>query len=208
VVTGTGTEVGKTWAAAAVLSLARQSGWSVAARKPVQSFQPGAGPTDADVLAGASGERSEQVCPTYRSYPLPLAPPMAAEKLGIPPPTTAELVDEIDGSWPSLPVDLGLIEGAGGVASPLAVDGDTAELARRLSADAVVVVADPNLGVIHSVRLTRLALPAVPMVVYLNRFDPGQDLHRSNLDWLSNRDRLTVVTTPTHLLERVARRRA
>jgi dethiobiotin synthetase len=177
-------------------------------RKPAQSFQPGAGPTDADVLAGASGETSEQVCPTHRSYPVPLAPPMAAEKLGVPPPTIAELADEISGSWPSSPVDLGLIEGAGGVASPLAADGDTAEFARRVSADAVVVVADPNLGVIHSVRLTRLALSAVPMVVYLNRFDPGHDLHRSNLDWLSNRDRFIVVTTPTHLLEQVTRRRA
>lgn len=204
VITGTGTEVGKTWVAVALLELARRAGRSVAARKPAQSFQPGEDPTDAERLAAASGEPPEQVCPSHRSYPVPLAPPMAAEALAVAPPSMAELAAEIAGSWPPhrSAVDIGLVEGAGGIASPLASDGDTAELARRLAADAVVLVADPALGVIHSVRLARLALPpSIPTVVYLNRFDSHQDLHRRNRDWLADRDGFTVATEPVELLE-------
>jgi dethiobiotin synthetase len=55
VVTGTGTGVGKTWFSAVTLGLLRDRGVSVAARKPVQSFEPGDGPTDAEVLAAATG---------------------------------------------------------------------------------------------------------------------------------------------------------
>jgi len=84
VVTGTGTEVGKTWVSAAVLRLARAQGLSVAARKPAQSFAPDQGPDqrDAYLLAAATGEPADVVCRPERSYPVPMAPPMAAEALG------------------------------------------------------------------------------------------------------------------------------
>ena len=32
-----------------------------------------------------------------------------------------------------------------------------------------------------------------PVIVFLNRFDPAEDLHRRNLDWLRTRERLEVV---------------
>ena len=48
VCTGTATEIGKTWVGAAVLSHLRAAGTTVAARKPVQSFDSDdTGPTDA-----------------------------------------------------------------------------------------------------------------------------------------------------------------
>src|SRR5688500_16322891 len=95
-VTGTGTEVGKTWVGAAVLRRMRAQGRRVAARKPVQSFAPDdAGPTDAEVLAEASGERPDEVCPPHRCYELALAPPVAAAELGRPPFAIADLVEEI-----------------------------------------------------------------------------------------------------------------
>ncbi len=59
VVTGTGTGVGKTWFAAVTLGLLRSRGTAVAARKPVQSFDPDERPRDADVLAAATGEDSD-----------------------------------------------------------------------------------------------------------------------------------------------------
>ena len=40
VVAGTGTEVGKTWAAVRLITELRSDGRSVAARKPAQSFDP------------------------------------------------------------------------------------------------------------------------------------------------------------------------
>jgi dethiobiotin synthetase len=169
-------------------------GLSVAARKPVQSFAPGEEITDADLLAAASGEEPAVVCPLTRRYAAPLAPPMAASALGVEPPRLGDLVAELAGSWPAASVDVGLVEGAGGVASPLADDGDSADLARALAADALVVVADPGLGVIHAARLACAHLEPLRVVVHLNRFDPDSELHAANRDWLADRDGFTVTT--------------
>lgn len=208
VVTGTGTEVGKTWVSCALIRSARSRGVRTAARKPVQSYSEGDTITDADLLAEASGEEAALVCPPHRRYPLAMAPPMAAAALGFPVPDLGALLHELDSSWPGRPsgggpVDVGLVEGAGGVASPLAADGDSADLARELPADIAVVVADPLLGVINSVRLSSRALHPIPVVVHLNRFDPVDDLHRRNLAWLREVDGLRVTTEVGELLEAV-----
>lgn len=202
VVTGTGTEVGKTWVSAALVREARRRGVSVAARKPAQSFDPGDRfeLTDAAVLASASGEDPAVVCPPSRRYPVAMAPPMAASVLGLPIPSLEALARSVSSSWPPDGCDLGLVEGAGGVASPLAADGDSADLARALAAHRVVLVADAGLGTINAVRLSVRALEPLPVVVHLNRFHPGDDLHRRNLDWLRSRDGLTVTTTVEALL--------
>lgn len=180
-VTGTATEVGKTWIGATVLRGLRDQGTTVAARKPVQSFDAGGGPTDAEVLASATGESPDQVCPSHRRYGLPMAPPMAADALGQPTFTIADLVNEI--AWPA-GVDVGWVEGVGGPRSPLAHDGDTVDLARAIGPDAVVLVADAGLGTINAVRLCLAALDGLPVEVVLNRYDESDDLHRRNRDWL------------------------
>jgi dethiobiotin synthetase len=192
VVTGTATEIGKTWLSARILERLRESHLTVAARKPAQSFDAGDAVTDAELLAAASDEAPERVCPPHRWYPAAMAPPMAAASLGLRPPLLAELLDETTASWPEEQVDVGLVEGAGGVASPIAADGDTAALAKNLGADLVVLVADPGLGTINSVRLSCGALEPLPVVVYLNRFDPGLELHIRNRDWLSENDGLDL----------------
>jgi dethiobiotin synthetase len=188
-VTGTGTEVGKTWVGAALARQLSAGGTSVAARKPAQSFAPGedtAGLTDAHVLAAATGEAPETVCPPHRWYATPMAPPMAAAAEGRPPFTIADLAAEM--SFPE-GLDIGLVETAGGVRSPLADDGDTVALAVRLRPDVVVLVADAGLGTINAVRLSADALAAVgaPVRVVLNRYDAGDDLHRRNAVWLRDR---------------------
>lgn len=203
VVTGTATEVGKTWVSCSLLRLALARGISVAARKPAQSFEAGSplSGTDAGQLAAASASSPPSVCPPDRSYPVAMAPPMAAAALGRPAPALADLVSWVEHSWPGGGCDLGLVEGAGGVASPLAADGDTAALARRLGADQVVLVADPALGVINNVRLSVAALAPLPVVVHLNRFEPGDDLQRRNLAWLREQDGLCATTTVEELLD-------
>ena len=153
VVLGTGTDVGKTWVAARLLAHLRARGATVAARKPAQSFDQGDDPSarDAAVLGAASGESPEFVCPPQRWYETPMAPPMAAEALGRPVFGIADLVDEL--RWPADPVDVALVETAGGVRSPLADDGDCRALCRVLAPDLVVLVADAGLGTINAVRL-------------------------------------------------------
>jgi dethiobiotin synthetase len=209
-VTGTGTEVGKTWFAAATIEALRARGHAVFARKPVQSFAPGdRHPTDADVLARATGEDTDAVCPAHRRLPMAVAPPMAAAELGLPAFTIAELVTEIR---ISLPVDhrdvIVVVEGAGGVRSPIADDGDTVALAHALAADRVVIVADAGLGTINAVRLTVAALSSWTPVVALNRYDDGNELHGANRVWLEERDGFTVVTSPAQLADELTRREA
>jgi dethiobiotin synthetase len=203
VITGTGTDVGKTWVAAGLLSELRRRNVAVAARKPVQSYSVGE-QTDAEVLARAAGEAVETVCPDNRSYPLPMAPPMAAEALNCRPPALSELSDELDRSWPSNPVEVGVVEGAGGVASPLSIDGDTAGLTRRIKADVAIVVGEPQLGIINSARLARLALRPLPVVVHLNRFEPANELHQRNREWLVVKDGFKVTTSLSALADIVA----
>jgi len=191
VVLGTDTDVGKTWLSASVLSRLRKGGSTVAARKPVQSFAPCDRETDADVLAAATGERPEQVCPPARWYPMAMAPPMAASFLGKASPTLDDLVGEL--VWPAERTQVGLVETVGGPRSPVSDDADSAALAVALGADLHVLVAHAGLGVINSVRLCAAVIPA-PLVVFLNRFDGG-DLHDRNRRWLQSEGHDVTVTT-------------
>jgi dethiobiotin synthetase len=193
-VVGTGTDIGKTWVAARLLGDLRAAGLHVAARKPAQSFDPADDPADLDaaVLAAATHETAEDVCPPHRWYETAMAPPMAAAALQRPPFTIDELIAEV--RWPPDMADVGLVETAGGLRSPLAADGDCLDFCAALVPDVVVLVADAGLGTINAVRLNVdvLAPLGVPTVVVLNRFDDASDLHRRNLEWLRRQDALGV----------------
>jgi dethiobiotin synthetase len=193
-VSGTGTDIGKTWWCAAIARALVAEGVSVAVRKPVQSGDPGA-PTDADRLGAATGEAPETVCPPGRTYPLAWAPPMAAAELGLPAVPTADLAAEV--TWPP-GVAVGLVEGVGGPRSPLGADGDSVDLARLLRPDLVIVVADAGLGTINAVRLSVTAFAHFPVVVALNRYR-DEPLHRRNREFLVTVDGFDVVTTPAEL---------
>lgn len=192
VVVGTGTEVGKTWVACRLAARAVGQGHRVVARKPAQSFDPAASaPTDADLLAAATGDDAHSVCPPGRWYPRAMAPPMAADALGLPPVRVAELIDEL--RWPP-GTTVGLVETAGGVRSPLAHDADCATFAHLLQPDRVLLVADAGLGTINAVRLAHQVLEPLPVLVVLNRYEPADELHRRNHDWLADGDGYRVVT--------------
>lgn len=197
---GTGTEVGKTWVACVAARALQARGLRVAARKPAQSYEANAvgGPleaTDAELLGAATSEDPTAVCPPHRWYPVPAAPPMAADVLGREPIHLRALVDEL--RWPH-DVDVGIVETAGGVRSPIAHDGDGVALAAALQPDAVILVAHAGLGTINDVRLSVDAL-AHPVMVLLNRFDSHVDLHRRNRSWLEHVDGLDVYTDPHRL---------
>jgi dethiobiotin synthetase len=205
VCTGTGTEVGKTWVGAATLRALAARGVPVQARKPVQSYDPAGGATDADVLAAATGEAPTSVCPPHRWLAVPVAPPMAAARLGLPPFTIADLAREM-AAEPAPPRGVRWVEGAGGPRSPLAADGDTIDLCTALAPDLVVLVADAGLGTINATRLCAAVLDRWPLAVVLNRYDPANSLHCENHDWLRARAGLDVVTATDHLATLVADR--
>ena len=202
-VAGTATDIGKTWVGGQVLRQLRDGGATLAARKPAQSADADdPGPSDAAVLAAATGELVDAVCPPHRWYTVAMAPPMAADALGLPVPSLADLVAEL--TWPDDAVDVGWVETVGGPRSPIGADGDAVDLADVLAPDLVVLVADAGLGTVNSVRLGVDVLGPRPVVVFLNRYDPADDLHRRNLDWLRTRERLEVIVDLEALSNRMA----
>jgi dethiobiotin synthetase len=204
VVAATNTGVGKTWVATRLVARLRSGSGPVTARKPVQSFDPADGLTDADLLARSSGEPRARVCPLNRSYPLAMAPPMAAAALGLPRFTIGDLVQETD-----IPASgVTIVEGVGGPASPLADDGDTIALAHALGAGSIVLVANSGLGAVSDVRLCAAAFAPLPVTVFLNRFDAGDELHRANRAWLMDRCGLDVEVDVDALVQRLQSRPA
>lgn len=205
-VSGTGTDIGKTWYTAAVARILRARGFSVRAVKPAQSFSSGEGPTDAEILGDATGQEAHGVCPAHRWYPVAYAPPMAAAMLHRPAFRVSELACEIATATAPAPADVVFVEGAGGPRSPIAADGDNVDLARAVQAHGVVLVADAGLGTINAV-LTNLAAfdASVPVVVALNRFDTSDELHRLNRAYLA-RAAVDTVIAPAGLADRLAAR--
>jgi dethiobiotin synthetase len=199
--------VGKTWVGTRLLTELRARGRTVAARKPAQSFDVDhagdrlGGATDAELLGAASGEHPGDVCRPFRSYQRAMAPPIAAEALGLPAFRVSDLVRELD--WPGAGADVGLVETAGGVRSPQADDGDVCDLVAALGPDVVVLVADAGLGTINGIRMSvdalagsRGASPAMALAVVLNRFDGRHEIHRRNRAWLEGRDGYPIVVLP------------
>ena len=193
VVAGTGTDIGKTWVSARLAEGLRDRRITVAARKPAQSFDDGDTVTDAHVLAAATGENPDEVCPPHRWYPTPMAPPMAADSLGREPIFLGELLAEVKDRWPGRAPDVGVVELAGGVRSPLGHDGDGIDLTLGLAPDTVILVADAGLGTISAVRHAIADLAGHPTVLFLNRFDVTEELHRRNRDWLIEYEHLDPI---------------
>lgn len=193
VIAGTGTEVGKTWVACRLARGLRDAGHRVSARKPAQSFAPGDETTDAALLAAATGEPVHAVCPPQRWYETPMAPFMAADALGRGELRLGDLVAELD--WPEEQIDVGLVEPAGGLRSPITHDGaDTVDLCAALGAEGMVLVADAGLGTLNAVRLCLEPIGSLDVVVVLNRYDDGDDLHRRNRAWLDANINTPLVT--------------
>ncbi|WP_159940157.1 MULTISPECIES: dethiobiotin synthase [unclassified Nocardiopsis] len=153
VVTGTGTEVGKTVATAAVAALARARGRRVAVLKPAQTGVGPGEPGDADTVARlVPGVAAAELA----RYPDPLAPATAAARCGAAPVRAEEVADAVRGL--SHAHDLVLVEGAGGLLVRMNADGQTlADTAVLLSAP-VLVVARPDLGTLNATALTAEAL--------------------------------------------------
>lgn len=148
VVTGTGTEVGKTIVTAAIAALAVADGRSVTVVKPAQTGVMPGEEADIDVVRRLSGVRDAHELVRYDD---PLAPATAARRQGRAAIPVGDLVEETR-SWQDC--DLLLVEGAGGLLVELDDDGATiADVAGLLGAD-VLVVAASGLGTLNATALT------------------------------------------------------
>ncbi|WP_137990714.1 dethiobiotin synthase [Streptomyces vilmorinianum] len=155
VVSGTGTEIGKTIVTAAVAAVATAQGRSVAVLKPAQTGLRPDERGDADEVVRLSGARASA---ELGRFPEPLAPATAARRAGMAPVGPRE-VAEAAGKL-AAEHDLVLVEGAGGLLVRFDEDGGTlADVARLLGAP-VLVVAPAGLGTLNATALTAEALAA------------------------------------------------
>jgi dethiobiotin synthetase len=155
VVTGTGTEIGKTVVTAALAAAALAQGRSVAVVKPAQT---GVGPGedgDVDVVRRLAGDVTRR---ELARYPEPLAPATAARRAELAPVRPHEVAEAA--AKLATEHDLVLVEGAGGLLVRLDDDGATlADVAKQLAAP-VLVVAPAGLGTLNMTALTAEALRA------------------------------------------------
>ena len=145
-VAGTGTDLGKTHVACALLRAARSRGLSVDAFKPVVSGFDADAPEASDParLAAALGRPDAWAEVSPRRYRAPLAPNLAARLEGEVL-VLADLVAECRTWLESRDVDLALVEGAGGVMSPMTDEATNLDLMMALDLP-VLLVAGSYLG--------------------------------------------------------------
>ncbi|MGV9696636.1 dethiobiotin synthase [Streptomyces sp. NPDC003470] len=155
VITGTGTEVGKTVATAAVAAAALAAGRSVAVLKAAQTGVGPDEPGDAQEVARlAGGVTAAEVA----RYPEPLAPGTAARRAGRAPVRPEEVAEAA--AKLATEHDLVLVEGAGGLLVRFDEAGGTlADVAALLGAP-VLVVASAGLGTLNTTELTARELTA------------------------------------------------
>lgn len=180
-VAGTGTDLGKTHVACGLIRAVRARGLSVDAFKPVVSGFDPADPEASDPgrLAQALGEPGALPRISPRRYRAPLAPNLAARLEG----DTLHLDDLVADCLERLrraDRDLLLIEGAGGVMSPLTDQATNLDLMVALNLP-VLLVAGSYLGTVsHTltalevVRARGLALSAIVMSESLDAPDLAQ----------------------------------
>jgi dethiobiotin synthetase len=153
VVSGTGTDVGKTVVTAAVAALAGDRGRSVAVLKPAQTGLRDGEPGDLAEVRRLAGDVTTR---ELRRYPDPLSPEAAARRSGLPPVTPAEAASaagELAAGH-----DIVLVEGAGGLLVRFDPGGGTvADVAWALGAP-VLLVAHAGLGTLNTTALTAEAL--------------------------------------------------
>ena len=151
-VTGTGTGVGKTVLASLLVRHLRDLGRDVRGFKPLCS----GGRDDARSLWRAQGRAVpvDVINPWW--FPEPVTPLLAARRAGV----RLRLADVQSHLATHAPTDgLMVVEGAGGLLSPLGEDFDSRDLLRALDALPWVVAVN-RLGVLNECRLTHEALPS------------------------------------------------
>ncbi|MFP2902899.1 dethiobiotin synthase [Corallococcus sp. 4LFB] len=191
-VTGTDTGVGKTQVSCALLSLLKDAGCAPQGFKPYESGCASLkAPSDALAMREAAGSTLpvDAVCP--HRFKAPLAPGIAAARLGREPDFGVTLA-----AWKRLKGGTVVVEGAGGLFVPVDSKRDVVDLIQAFRLP-VVLVARAGLGTLNHVALSLEALAARKVsvrAVVLSRGVPGRDLaERDNRRYLEARHGVEVL---------------
>jgi dethiobiotin synthetase len=190
-VTGTDTEIGKTFAASVLIAALRSRGMRVAPFKPVAAGAIERGPSwiNEDTLAlmsaaGLGADDAQAVTPVLLRAPM--APHIAARREG----RTIDL-RAIHAAYLRVAAgaDFVLVEGVGGFRVPLDATRDTADLARELALPVVLVVG-LRLGCLNHALLTAEAVRARGLTLagwIANELHPTMDALEDNVGALDER---------------------
>lgn len=186
-ITGTGTDVGKTYVTGLIIKKLRENGKNAAYYKAAMSGNERC--TDGTLLPGDAlqvksisgiGQPLTEMCPYI--YETAVSPHLASKIEGNP--VKMELVlqgfDNVCGRY-----DYVTAEGSGGILCPLRFDQQKIQLedfiqARNLSC---LMIADAGLGTINAVVLTAeyMKVRNIPVKgILFNRYEPGNRLHEDN----------------------------
>jgi dethiobiotin synthetase len=201
-ITGTNTSVGKSHVTRLIARALVKAGYKVGVYKPVATDCRRHGQDviapDAVKLWEAAGRPGnfEDVCP--QKFVAPLAPPTSARLEGRE--VDRELLRTGLEVWRANS-DVVLVEGAGGLLSPMSDEDDNATLAAEFGYP-LVLVAVNELGTINATLLTLLGaktlIPQVPIAgVVLNRLQlfPDDESTKSNADEIACRTDVPVLAS-------------
>ncbi len=182
-ITGTDTDVGKTWVGQRIIQYLTKNGISVEPRKPVESGWPlDIKQTDAWKISHAANkvEKLDAICPNR--FAAAISPDRAAKIEGKAI-TISQLTKQCTDNFDS-DTDFLYVEGAGGFYSPLCSDGLNADLAKALNLPVILVVAD-RLGCINHTLLSIEAIEKARLSllgVVLNNIEKSGDTDSHNMN--------------------------
>ncbi|MDO5610460.1 MAG: dethiobiotin synthase [Pseudomonadota bacterium] len=203
-ITGTDTEIGKTFVTAALLREKREAGCRIIGMKPVASgcIETANGWQSEDALAHMAADGIRDIAYADRNpyaLPLPVAPEIAARAAGI----EIEL-PRIIKAWQQLhahsDIEGVLIEGVGGWAAPLSATLEQVDVVRALDIPVMMVVG-LRLGCVHQARVTQRAIIADGCKFagwVANPVDPAMDSMDDNIAILTR----VLGTAPLRVMAR------
>jgi dethiobiotin synthetase len=178
-ITGSDTGVGKTYVAALIARALREQGHTVGVYKPAatgcRQVRGQLVSSDARILWQAAGRPGKlaRVCP--QSFKAPLAPPLAAAREGRA--VDRNLLRSGIRYWQQRS-DFILVEGAGGLMSPISDDDYNADVAYDLGYPLVIVVAN-RIGAINQALQTLIVAATFKEGIQVSRVV----LNQSRSDW-------------------------
>lgn len=201
-ITGTGTDVGKTYISALIVKKMRESGYNCGYFKPVVSgvTQMCNKLVDSDVnyvLRFANIQEEAEKCVSYW-WEEALSPHLASKR------KNQDIdIDKIkyDFSQISKRYDYLLVEGAGGITCPLKINSEEKYLLKDLIWElglSVIIIADAGLGTINSTLLTVDYAKSNGIEIegiILNNYESDNFMHWDNLEQIEALTGVNVVAT-------------
>ena len=198
-ITGTGTDLGKTYVAGELVAALQGEGYDTAYYKPVLSGSDNIFESDAGMVRKRAGLEQEPLSMVTTMFHDVVSPHLAAARV-----QQGVDLDIIKADFGAVNMlhDVTVVEGCGGIVCPLTLFADgrrimQEDVIRALGLDAVIV-ADAGLGTINATVLTIEYMRAHGLGiagVILNRFDETDEMHQDNLAMIEKLGGVDVVAT-------------